>query len=375
MLKYVLVVLIVLLILAVASAFSSIKTQIIPPTVIKNINIGPSGGLPASPDIAIAPNGRYVYATDDRLATVSVITTSNNTLVNTINVGEQDKTFPEGIVVSPDGLYIYVADSGSNIISVISSSDDKIIDNISVNDAPWWVAITPDGKYLYVAGTRDVSVISTSNNTVVGNINISTVNKIAFSLDGKYAYFANCANDNGSIWIVSTNPKNTVMNVINNVGNCPFGVAMNPNSKFLYVTTEDNITIISNTGNSVIDKIRLGSLPSGITINPDGKYVYVATTAGISIVSTSNNSVVYSINGIGSPYDAAVTPNGTEVYASYEYPSNFTPGVAVLSAPKKGATFVPLQDIIGIAAITVSVLLLVLYDALSKKRHIKKDVS
>ncbi len=101
----------------------------------------------------------------------------------------------------------------------------------------------------------------------------------------------------------------------------------------------------------------------------------MATAAGVSVISTANDSVVYSVNDIGSPEDVAVTPNGTEIYASYEYPSNFTPGVAVLSAPKKGATFVPLQDIIGIAAITVSILLLVLYDALSKKRHIKKDVS
>ena len=272
MLKYVLVVLIVLLILAVASAFGSIKTQIIPPTVIKNINIGASGGLPGFPDITITPNGKYVYATNDRIATVSVISTSNNTVVNTIKIGEQDKTFPEGIAVASNVSYVYVADSGSNTITVISTINDKIVDNINIIGNPWWVAISPDGKYLYAAGTSGVSVISTSNNIVVNNINTSNVHKITFSPDGKYTYFANCANNNGSVWIVS-NPQNTVVDTIN-ISSCPFGVAMAPNGKYLYVTNGTNsVTVISTSNNSVLSVIRVGYLPSGIVVSPDGKYL------------------------------------------------------------------------------------------------------
>ena len=98
-----------MLAIAIFYAASSIKTQTGQPALIKNINIGKSGGLPSLPEIAVSSNGTYAYITNDRLATVSVLSTSNDTIVDTLKIGEPGSTFPKGITITPDNRYVYIA--------------------------------------------------------------------------------------------------------------------------------------------------------------------------------------------------------------------------------------------------------------------------
>ena len=103
------------------------------------------------------PNGEYVYVTNYYSDNVSVIRTSDNTVVNTITV----KTGPAHIASLPNGEYIYVANHLSGNVSVIRTSDNTVVDNIQVGNAPHGVTSMPDGKYVYVTNEYDnnVSVI------------------------------------------------------------------------------------------------------------------------------------------------------------------------------------------------------------------------
>lgn len=283
-----------------------------------------------------------------------------------IKVGRPDATFPAGIVVAPNGNYMYIADSGSNTISVISTVNNTIISNISIgntstNGHPSRLAITPNGKYLYVS-SRVISIISTFNNTVVNTIKINDdgANKIAFSPDGNYAYAAICCSSNNSVLKIATG-NNTVIGRIP-VGGQPFGVALTPDGRYLYVTSihTDNVTVISTYENAIVDSINVGALQSGIASVPDGAYVYVADN-NVSVIATANNSVVYTINGINSPEGVAATPDGKYVYVSYEAVSNtsFTPVASVLSTPTKVNNTIPPIYIITI--IILVILIAVLY--------------
>jgi len=72
---------------------------------------------------------------------------------------------PVGLTVTPDGSYVYVANRRHNFangtVSVIRTSDNTVVDTISVGHWPYGVAVTPDGSNVYVANYDDdtVSVI------------------------------------------------------------------------------------------------------------------------------------------------------------------------------------------------------------------------
>ena len=63
----------------------------------------------------MTPNGSYVYVANFSDDTVSVIRTSNNTVIKTLSVGDG----PDGLAITPNGSYVYVTNSRDDTISVI----------------------------------------------------------------------------------------------------------------------------------------------------------------------------------------------------------------------------------------------------------------
>jgi YVTN family beta-propeller protein len=67
------------------------------------------------------------------------------------------------VAVTPDGKSVYVANNGSNTVSVIATATNQV-SPIPVGNGPIGVAVTPDGKRVFVAnnGSNTVSVIDTT---------------------------------------------------------------------------------------------------------------------------------------------------------------------------------------------------------------------
>jgi len=136
-------------------------------SVVSTITVG---SLPTV--LAISPDGSQIYVDNYSSGTVSVIDPTTNTVKATINVGGD----PYGVVFSPDGSRAYVAND-VGIVSVINTSTESVIDTINVGEAVG-VAISPDGSRLYVShykGSNTVSVIDTTTDTVVDSISVGNV--------------------------------------------------------------------------------------------------------------------------------------------------------------------------------------------------------
>jgi YVTN family beta-propeller protein len=111
------------------------------------------------------------------------------------------------VAVSPDGKFVYVAENYGNRVSVIDTFTNEVTDTITVGDSPSGVAFSPDGKYVYVTNNGDmkvvaaggeknypstVSVIDTATNTVTATIpGFNVASGVAFSLDGNSVYVTN----------------------------------------------------------------------------------------------------------------------------------------------------------------------------------------
>jgi len=173
-------------------------------TIDKTVIDIPVGNNPMGVSAVVTPNGEYVYVSNygDYPGTVSVINTVYNSVID-IPVGN----YPMGISVTPKGDYVYVSNFGSDSVSVIRTSDNSVTtltkdDGIGI--APSGVSVTPNGAFAYVNNygsnttpysSNTVSVIRRSDNTVIDTIQVEERNPlfcgIAVSPDGKFVYVRN----------------------------------------------------------------------------------------------------------------------------------------------------------------------------------------
>ena len=104
--------------------------------------------------IAVAPDGKHVYATipgdGTTNSTVAVIDAFTHIVTN-VPVGVQ----PSGVAVAPDGAHVYVANSGGGLntngtVSVIATATNVKVTTVPGFSTPVGVAVIPDSKFVYV---------------------------------------------------------------------------------------------------------------------------------------------------------------------------------------------------------------------------------
>ena len=136
------------------------------------------------PAYAAAATKAYVANFKDN--TVSVIETDAAKVVATIPVAAG----PHGMAITQDGRTVYVSGDGSSSVDVIDTATDKIVKTINVGKTPNGIALTPDDRLLLVAvyAENRIDFIDTSTQAVVATSAVPKPHTIAISPDGKLAY-------------------------------------------------------------------------------------------------------------------------------------------------------------------------------------------
>jgi YVTN family beta-propeller protein len=161
-------------------------------TTTKNVTTLQLRGMPFG--VTVSPDGKKVYVANqitdiERVGfttqkkyypIVSVVDTVTNKVIDT----EKVRDAPQGVAVSPDGKKVYVTDWKDHIVSVIDTTTITVIATVPVGSSPEGIAVNPDGKKVYVAnrGSNTVSVIDTATNKVTATVPVgSSPERIAFS--------------------------------------------------------------------------------------------------------------------------------------------------------------------------------------------------
>jgi len=323
----------------------------------------PVGDSPAG--IAITLDGKTAYVANDNNDslpngnTVSVLNLCTNTVELTITstVFQQ----PYTITINPAGTKVYVTNSNSSTVSVIDVATNTIIDTIFGFDGPSGFAITPDGKHAYVNNYGGPQGVQSGNGTTVSVVDLATDTivgppiivgqapaALAVTPDGRFVYVANYVDGNpstGTISIIDTS-SNLVVGTIGGFSG-PFQIAITPNGNYAYVTNFGSnnfspvgttVTVVNLKTNTIKATIKLGTQPAGVAITPDGRFVYVSNyntlylgpnftdlTPGkgtINIIDVCTNKVLCPVLVAGSsPANIAISPNGERAYVS-NYSSN-----------------------------------------------------
>jgi len=202
--------------------------------------------------------------------------------------------FPAGIAVTPDGKRLYVAENLTHKVAVVDLATRQVGAKIAVGEYPYDCEASSDGKRVYVSnwGSRSVAVIDTASNQVINNIPVGDhPNDLELTRDGKTLYVAN-ANSN-TVSVVSTEQMkeieaiSTALHPKSPIGSTPNAVALSPDEKTLYIANADNndvaVVDVAKRGNSEVEGfIPTGWYPTSVRVSKDGKRIFVANGKGVA---------------------------------------------------------------------------------------------
>jgi YVTN family beta-propeller protein len=186
--------------------------------------------------------------------------------------------------------------------------------------------------YASLATAKRILIFNTMSNTATDQIQLDIYpTGIALSKDGKTLYVAG-GSQNGKLIIIDLKTKRTIKSI--SLGHTPEDVEVCPEGKRIYVANRfsNNVSVIDIDKMSEIKRIKVAREPKAITISKDGKSVFVANflpsdmtdgtyaSAKISVINTSILEVTKEVelpNGSTALNDIAVSPDGEYVYVTH----------------------------------------------------------
>ena len=225
------------------------------------------------------------------------------------------------MVMAPDGRTAYVLylarPGGGTAVRPVSLVTGTVGQPIPLGIAlGGQIAITPDGKTVYVASPHSGAVwpISTATNTRGKPIRIPEAASIVFTSHGRTAWVLGVGSGTGQ----TATPISTATNMPGtpvHVGNRYDQVMFTPNGKTAYLVTPRTVTPVSTTTGRAGKTIKvLGA--TGIVVTPDSKMAYVADGNVVVPISTATNTAgtPIRVSGYPGPGNIVISPDGRTAY-------------------------------------------------------------
>lgn len=289
--------------------------------------------------IVVSPDGRRLYTANSD-SSVSVVDLQTNTVVDTIPIGVFAGPGGGGgsldIVISQDDAQtVYISDYVERAVYVLDPVTDTVDpDPVLVNGYPVSLALSPDGKRLFVntmtyldptkgsANQASVVIVDTATKAIVGTpVDYGSVSQgpatngvMVVSPDGRYVYTLSGYLSSGgaptaTLWKIDTT-SGTVQMMVD--GLTPSTPVLSPDGKRIYVqsvTVVDGapqlaIGAVSTSDNSIVARIPIDSgALVGMSVSPNGSRLYLGQVFGaggdpadltgqLTVVDTGTSSVV-----------------------------------------------------------------------------------
>jgi DNA-binding beta-propeller fold protein YncE len=238
------------------------------------------------------------------------------------------------MAITPNGKTIYVSGDEPNAVIPVSTATDKVGKPIGFGrQVPWEMVITPNGKTLYVLplGGKEIIPIATATNTMEKPIRagqeIGGQYQMAITPDGKTLYDVSWTNEGKapSYVIPISTATNTPGKPIKIQNADTLGVLMNPDGRTVYAWAQSRAGIeiipIATATNRPGKPVSVAG-NTGLAITPNGQILYLVkysiktVTSGVIPFATATNTPAKQIKIDGWPYAIAVTPGGDTAYVA-----------------------------------------------------------
>jgi YVTN family beta-propeller protein len=261
--------------------------------------VGEITGIEVNHGAAVAPDGSRFYITNEAETTLDVADAKTLKVTKHIPLTNH----PNNLAVSKDGKRVYVAIvGGPGAVDVIDTTSLTRVKSIRTEGGIHNTYVTPDGKFV-VAGSivgKKINVIDQKTEEIVWTLPMEEgVRPMAFDTnpDGSTKrIFVELSNFNGFVTVdfatrkvvdkipmpeVAASEKTTV----GLQGSPCHGLAVTPDGKTLTVLSKMNsrVYFVSLPDLKIVGETKVGHHPDWITLTPDGKRAYVANAGSNSV--------------------------------------------------------------------------------------------
>jgi|KBSMisStandDraft_5_1062788.scaffolds.fasta_scaffold04259_6 YVTN family beta-propeller protein len=259
-------------------------------------------GVPINHGAAASPDGSRLYFSSEAEQTLHVVDGATLQLTKKIPLSGR----PNNISISPDGRRVYVGIvSSPGAVDVIDTASLERVKSIPTKGGIHNVYVTPDGKYL-VAGSiagKLMTVIDQKTDEPVWTLFNEGVRPMAFETnpDGSTKrIFVQLSDFHGFAIVDFAQRKETGRIELPNdipadkVDKGPFnaspshGIGVAPDGKTLWVTSRPNARVYTYSLPDLKllpNPVDLGGRPDWVTFTPDSKLLYIATENTDSVVA------------------------------------------------------------------------------------------
>ncbi len=243
------------------------------------------------------PDGKRLFASGGADGTVREFHWKPGKLVlaNTFAVGKAVKEgFLGGVAIRPDGSRLYVVDVLGKRLSALRLPAGEIAKRANLSAEPYACLVSADGTTLYVSlwGGAKVLLFDAATLESRGEIAVGEhPNAMALSPDGKRLFVA-CANTN-SVWAIdlaaraATEQISIALAPDAPAGSTPNAVALSPDGRTLLVANADNnaiavVDVSRPSASRIAGFIPTGWYPTGAQFTPDGRRIVVLSGKGLT---------------------------------------------------------------------------------------------
>jgi len=288
--------------------------------------------------------GPKAYIGNFKDNSVSVIDTDSGTVVATVPVSAG----PHGMAITRDGRTVYVSGDGSSSVDVIDTASDKVVKTIEVGKTPNGIALTPDNRLLLVTvyGDNRLALIDTSTQSVASTIPVPKPHTVAISPDGKMAYVTVQEPGHFELAMVDLNARSVVRNVA--LEKTPRDGEFGYDGKSFYFTQAgvNSVQVLDPASGKIIGEIPTGVSPHYVGY-PRGSAFGMIVVQGpgeLLLFDPATNKPARSVAVGKQPHWATASSDGKKAYVTNEgsndltivdLASGQTKTVAVGTAPRK----------------------------------------
>jgi DNA-binding beta-propeller fold protein YncE len=286
---------------------------------IKGHHVVASLPIGAEPkQMMMSSDGSRIYVTgyDGSLSIIDPLKMMAKTVVKQISTAA---------VVSPDGAYIYLAHGeavghGSSAWITVLRADGIAVARIAVDRYTTGMAVSPNGRRLYVASVvrgsdhrgGTIAVVDTASYKTVDIIAVDEApESLAVDAEG-LLYVTHYHTDS-----VSVIDPGTQCIIAIALDDAPMEVVARPESEFIYTANLHSVTAID-PSTAATKSFALGELPRRLTISPDGRRLYATDFACGTVwcLDISDNSLVGTVAACAHPAAVALSPTGAFLYVT-----------------------------------------------------------
>ena len=285
-------------------------------------------------------------------------------------------TLPMSSVLSKDGRFLVVLNGGYNppSLSVLDTKDGHEVGRTPVTDAWLGMALSANGKTLWVSGGSQASVYEfsfdengkltpTRTFEIVKGAERSArdfIGDVAIAPDGHLLYACDLYHDS----IVVVNPQSGIVIDRYKTGRRPYRILFNPDGKSFYVTSwaDGSLYHHQTSDGALIQTLRLGAHPTDMiwrdratraeeALDDAGEAVQPPSFKARIFVSAANTNNVYSV-GVSDSGDLRVVET-VNISTTPNHPLGMTPSALALS-PDQSRLYVVCSDANAAAVVDVT---------------------